>query len=193
LNFLKATFLPFTLAAFLGLSSNPVAAQRKDKSDENIKFSYACYTDPKSGLPTTFATREGDEGLEGIRLITWESRHFKNYHPIDRCKIISERLNRIGTDSLRYLTNSWLNGQPVICVAANKSPRQAGCTDSRLVFTLENLEEANDVLSYLIEVAEGGKASPLRRVVLPSEGGKLHANMKNVLRNSKPVRLGNRL
>jgi hypothetical protein len=190
---LKLTIFSFALMSFFGSAFSTASAQSKIKENESGSHSFACYRNPKTGLPTTFAIRNGDEGRVGVPVIQWKSTYFGEYSPESRCKIVSERMQNLGTTRLSYITNSWLNGQPVICAAADMSSSEKRCINSRLIFTLESNDDANKVLKDFENVMAGNAKGAITRTVPPTVGGKFYVNMARLVRDGKRVTLGDRL
>lgn len=193
LQFMKLSILSLSLTLFFGGSFGTAFAQSKIKENEDVRYSFACYRNPETGLPTTFAIRDGEPRRVGVPIIQWKSTYFRGYSPEARCNIVSQRMQDLGTMRLSLLTNSQLNGESVICAAADMSSREKRCTNSRLIFTLERVDDADKIFKDFENVLAGNTSGAITRGALPSAGGKVYVNMAKLLSVGKPVMLGDRL
>ncbi|MBR8841082.1 MAG: COP23 domain-containing protein [Stigonema ocellatum SAG 48.90 = DSM 106950] len=109
----------------------------------------------QDGVPVTFAhTQDG----KNVPMIRWVSNNYfsEKLNPKQRCQQVSQRFQRnFENGNLRYIKAGVLNGQPVICAAAQKN---APCTDSTLLFTLKRGSDASATarkLFYSSDLANG--------------------------------------
>jgi hypothetical protein len=107
------------------------------------------FCDTKEDVPTT-RVRTNSRGDE--RLIEWHESFGKEFTPANRCRIVTDRLNKAYNTGRTRLIPRRVNGLPVICsVSMSRS-----CNAKDVLFTLKNDRDVQQVLSgfnYLIRGA----------------------------------------
>ncbi|WP_404790029.1 COP23 domain-containing protein [Altericista sp. CCNU0014] len=150
-----------SLAVGAALAGAIAPAQAGDVKSNDAKF--ICGT--SQGAPATVAlTSRGY-----IPVVRWSSSYFSRsgFSPQARCKTVSEKFQQYYQNGmLNYLTPSYQNRQPVICVAATKGGPCAG-----VLFTLKPTANPMATLKQLMRVRV--QAGP---VLNESTGGSLPAN-----------------
>jgi Circadian oscillating protein COP23 len=97
-------------------------------------------------------------------MMKWNSSFFgKEFTPAQRCRIVSDRLQKFaanngGTFKGLQLNSGSLHAQPVICVTNNG---QNSCTDQNLLFTLkpENAKNPQAIIEKIMTFAQDGSAA----------------------------------
>src|SRR5579883_465904 len=93
------------------------------------------YCNQSDGVPTTFVrTQDG----KSVPIIHWVSNYISHGRltPVRRCQEVSRRFqSNYDNGTLKFIKAGMLNGQPVVCAAAQK---KAACTERTLLFTLLN-------------------------------------------------------
>jgi hypothetical protein len=105
-----------------------------------------------------------------VPVVRWSSPFFSRsgYSPQTRCKMVSAKFQQYYQNgTLNYLTTSYQNRQPVICVAASKGGPCAG-----VLFTLKPTSSPMGTLRQLMQVRT--QAGPV--VLNESTGGSLPSN-----------------
>lgn len=153
------------------------------------------FANVRSVYPDAFVCRQVDgvfatfaiKGEQEFTIIRWQETTWQNHTPEDRCQIVSERLTSAARDqSLRYLTNGWMNGQPVVCT----TPTSGGECD-RLIFTLLHREAnlAEEILRDFQDIGSGRAAGrPLYRSwgtpqIVTEEEDQVFVNMESLFQD----------
>jgi hypothetical protein len=142
-----------TVATLTITSSRHSAAE-----DEPVRFICASGFDKQTNqyLPTTYAwTPKGKQAM-----VRWKYQWFKSksWTPLSRCQEVAPRLQEAyNNGSLKYLTPSERNGQPVICTA-----RQEGDKCTTLILTLRPEDDAIVMIARLAKLLRGGGGNPIQ-------------------------------
>jgi hypothetical protein len=141
-----------TLSAIsLSLAIVPVRAS------DDVQFVCASGYDRRASkrFPTTFAVMGSQRKVAVIR---WKFPWFNNnVSPKERCQDVSARFqSAYNNDSLSFITNSKVKGQPVICT----SHRRGGACNVVLL-TLRPSDDPIEVLSVLKDALRGRGTQPL--------------------------------
>ncbi|MEM8779431.1 MAG: COP23 domain-containing protein [Cyanobacteria bacterium P01_G01_bin.49] len=114
------------------------------------KLRFVCLPGPRS-IPTTYAWNSRGK----IALIRWE-KTFGTYSPQQRCQEVSPRFQQAyNNGSLKFLTNSYMNGQSVICA----TKEYKGHCES-LIMTLGNNENGQKIVNTLKDNLNGYNVGP---------------------------------
>jgi len=136
----------------------PTADNAKAQNRPEVKFICAEGYDQQSGedKPTTYAWTERGK----IAVIRWSTKFFgEKYTPQERCELVSPRFQKAyNNESLAYLTNGQINGQPVICTA-----KESGEDCANLLLTLRPQDNSRQVLKKLIAVFQGRQSGPVQQ------------------------------
>ena len=105
---------------------------------------FYCGKSKNVNVPTTFVRTQDGKNLPIIR---WTNK--LELTPQQRCEQVSRRFQKsYDNGTLRYITAGMLNGQSVICAAAQKN---AVCTDRTLLFTLKRGSNPNATARQLFD------------------------------------------
>ena len=103
------------------MSSSVFGMTLKANTQEELTFICASGRQNNKIYPTTYAIKSLQ--IEDKKpLIYWQYPWFSNRQmtPRERCEIVSRRFQEAyNNESLRFITNSKINGQPVICTTKN--------------------------------------------------------------------------
>lgn len=127
------------------------------QASEDVRFICATGFDKKTEqrYPTTYAWTGGQKRT----IIRWKYKWFKsaNYTSQKRCQDISARFQTAyNNGSLKFITNSRINNQPVICTASSNG----GACNTTLL-TLRPSDDPLVVLTSLKDALRGRGSSPL--------------------------------
>uniref|UniRef100_B8HPQ9 Uncharacterized protein n=1 Tax=Cyanothece sp. (strain PCC 7425 / ATCC 29141) TaxID=395961 RepID=B8HPQ9_CYAP4 len=116
-------------------------------------INYICSKD-KDGTPITLAKLPN----ANVVLIKWV-KAMGDFNPKLRCDLVSVRFeNHARNQTLKFITNGTMNGQPIICVAATKN---GGCLPDGLLFTLRHSDNPQKFLIGLLGLSQYVGAPPL--------------------------------
>lgn len=163
-------------------NSNQVKEASNTEARQGSKVKFICadgydqQTD--SRLPTTYAWTERGK----IAVIRWSTDFFERagFSPQKRCELVSPRFQKAyNNETLSYLTNGTLNGEPVICTAKEK-----GGDCANLLLTLRPQDNSLTILEELSDVLRGRSTGPIRhRSGLPPQVY-YQIDMEQFLRNA---------
>jgi hypothetical protein len=131
-----------------------------------------------NGQPATIVR---NSKWENIPMIRWVDDSFPPpWKPTRRCEEISARFQRfLDNGLLRYLKGGWLNGQPVLCVAAYKG---GPCLPNGLIVTLKPDSNPERILNALLDYRNhAGGFIDLRSGLLSTVDGELYFNIGDFL------------
>lgn len=163
------TIFSITIASGLFFLSQ-LAAQ------ENSKLRFVCLPGPRT-VPTTYAWNSRGK----IALIRWE-KALGTYSPQQRCQEVSPRFQQAyNNGNLKFLTNSYMNQQPVICATS-----EYGGDCQTLIMTLRANENGKKIINTLKDNLNGYIVGPSRH----TEQIFVQINITEYLRNA-PVEINN--
>lgn len=129
------------------------------QASEDVRFICAAGFDKQTNrrFPTTYALTQGKKRT----IIRWKHNWFNNSarSPQQRCQEVSSRFQTAHNNgSLKFITNSRINGQPVICTAH----RNGGACNTTLL-TLRPSDDSLLILTTLKDALRGRGSPPLER------------------------------
>jgi hypothetical protein len=137
----------------IALSSIPFAAIEAN-AQQDVQFICSESYDRSSGqrFPTTFAwTQRGK-----IAVIRWKNP-WGNITPKERCEQVSPRFGQAyNNGNLKFITNSSVNGQPVICTTT-----QYGGSCQTMLMTLRSGDNSFKILNELKDILGGRGTGPV--------------------------------
>jgi len=141
---MKLKFILSTIAAS-AIAFGSIAAFSQPSFAQRGKTVFFCGKS-SAGIPTTYArTASGKR----IPLIRWQIFWNNEYTPEKRCQIVSQNFQKAEEEGvLNYLTTGVFNNLNVICAT-----RQYGGSCDRVLFTLSDEDNPNEVLDALFGVA----------------------------------------
>jgi hypothetical protein len=100
------------------------------------------------------------------------------FDPTNRCQQVSARFQNLNeTNQLRFITTGRMNGQNIICVAAQKN---GGCLPNGLLFTLKPGSNPRTTLQQMVNISRSATNGP----ILESSQARLYVDMNDVLQNA---------
>lgn len=162
-------FIPLWLLLLL------MAIPLSKPADANLKYRFLCLSrqDPQSQqlVPTTVAwQRQGK-----IDLIRWKTR-LGGTSPQKRCEEVSPRLQKAyENNSLRLLTNGYINNQPVICTV-----KEYGGNCENLIMTVNSPDEGRRLINAIKDNLNGYIVGPYKH----SDQIFVEINLDEYLRNA---------
>jgi Circadian oscillating protein COP23 len=149
-------------------------AQTGQAKSAQIKY----FCDDSSNPPTTVAST-----LRGkIALIRWATTlGGGEYDPLKRCQVVSARFQTLyDNKQLRFLTTGRMNGQNVICAAAD---RNGGCLPNGLLFTLKPGSNPRTTLQQMFNLGKLATGGP----ILESTQQRLYVDLNELLETAPPA------
>ena len=139
--------------------------------DSALKTAFICGKDQTGTLETVAKIPEKGN----VAVIRWVSTYFNKagFDPQTRCEEVSKRFQELyDKQVLNYITTDRMNGQNVVCVAAQeKSP----CIPNGLLFTLKPEEKPNEIVRQIFAIRSGERQRPLE------ETERIYINVKQQL------------
>lgn len=144
----SASILALTAMASLLSYIPPAYSEKSGMILDEAEF--YCKQSPELSFPIT-AVRYVYQGKEiDQSLIQWTTTQ-GNYSPLERCKEVSRRFNRLKDDeALRYVKHGFQNGEPVIC-GVKRDNQECGL-GYNLLLTLRRGEKGSKELPKLFEI-----------------------------------------
>lgn len=123
-------------------------------TEANPKLRFVCLSGGKPRVPTTYAWQLRSKKA----LIRWEKK-IGSYAPQQRCQQASPRFQQAYKNgSLKFLTNGYMNNQPVICAT-----REYGGSCQTLLFTLAKEEDGQKIVNELKDILNGYQVGPIKQ------------------------------
>jgi Circadian oscillating protein COP23 len=132
-----------------------IASMPEASANSGVKFVCGESYDASSGqrYPTTFAWNTRGK----IPLVRWKTPWGTGITPQQRCAAVSPRFQEAyNNGTLKYITNSTKNGQPVICTTS-----QHGGPCQTVLMTLRSGDNSLQILSQLRDVLGGRATGPV--------------------------------
>ena len=122
-----------------------------------------------------------------IPMIRWVDDSFPPpWNPPRRCEEISDRFQQfLDNGLLQYLKGGWLNGQPVLCVAAYKG---GACLSNGVLVTLKSGSNPQQVLARLQDrrALASGRTIQLSSDLFSTVDGEMYFNIGGFLAEDDP-------
>lgn len=138
-------FIKFSVVTSL-LISSLLGISLKGNTQERLSFICSAGKQNNKVYPTTYALNSLQKE-ERTALIYWKFPWFanSNFTPQERCKMVSRRFQEAyDNESLRFITNSKVNDQPVICTS-----KISGGNCVTVLLTLRKSDDPIQVLTHL--------------------------------------------
>lgn len=161
------------LVAASAIASLSILISSQSGQAQSIKY----FCDNSSSPPTTVASTPRGK----IPLIRWSTTlGGGEYDPLSRCRVVSARFQTLyDSKSLRFLTTGRMNGQNVICVAAD---RNGGCLPNGLLFTLKPGSNPRTTLQQMFNISRLATSGP----ILESTQQRLYIDLNELLEAVPP-------
>jgi hypothetical protein len=154
-------FRSIAIALSLTISIMPGSSLAKNQTD-NVQFFCGRINQDSKIVPTTQAVSNGMN--EAVSLILWKSTPPKGMNNQQRCEIVSKRFqsawDRGNFDKLIVGLDK-KTGMGMVCAVPY---REKECTRSHLLFTLNRVSDAEDILDSLRNTLSGpGRGGPIHQ------------------------------
>ncbi|MDJ0578702.1 COP23 domain-containing protein [Crocosphaera sp.] len=129
------------------------------KAQERLRFTCASGRENNQTYPTTYAFKSHQLN-DRVPIIYWKYDWVGNdtITPLERCRSVSRRFQEAANnESLNFITNSKVNGQPVICTA-----RKIRGKCITVLLTLRNSDDPIQVLTHLKDRLRGRGGKVIR-------------------------------
>lgn len=143
---MKLSLIGFSTFVGLLITSSILNLNPQANAQDKLRFTCASGTENNQTYPTTYAFKSHRLN-DRVPIIYWKYDWVANdtITRLERCRSVSRRFQEAAkNESLEFITNSKVNGQPVICTA-----RQVRGNCVTVLLTLRNSDDPIQVLHHL--------------------------------------------